>query len=170
MTKEKKFKIILGIIGIFLLLPAVIYMIKENTEGKSQKEEPLKVEVFFLEPWKDGYKFTSIEREIPANSDKKFEALVEKLVEGPTEKDRKETKIKDLMTLIPNGTKLIKLEKEGNTANLYFNENIKYYEEIEREWLKEQIGKTITQSPDIKNVRVWAKGEPCKDLCYEKKE
>ena len=151
--------IILLIIFILFIGYAVINNKKKNKNYKINEyipEEEMRetnVKLFF---WNE--ENNCLEEEIRKIDSKKLlenpeKKIIELLLEGPKEKN--------LKRIIPENTKIISIEKNGETAVLNFSKELKSGEEFtnNKENIINSILKTVLQLNEISNIKILVEGE-----------
>ncbi|MFA4967239.1 MAG: GerMN domain-containing protein [Candidatus Margulisiibacteriota bacterium] len=104
--------------------------------------------IYFLK----GEKLVAVKRALPQDADPLQVAALE-LMSGPNEPEAKE----GIFSEIPKKAKITKVEKQGETANVIFNDEIENYGggSARVQGLVAQIVYTFTDIPGIKRVKIF---------------
>lgn len=140
---------------------------KSNEANKSQSQQETKesaavpktteVTLYFITIDSDGsVNRKSVKRSL-AKSDSPLTDSINTLLQGPS----LDEKSKNMMTLIPNGTKLLGASVKNGTATLNFSENFEFNTVGVEGYIAQlmQIVFTATEFPTVKNVQFLIEGE-----------
>jgi len=150
MEKSEKIILILLLI-IFVFLICVLGFIKIGKKFKGGY-------VYFVKSDTEDTYLVKVERKLPLGSsvEKKIEVLIENLLIGPTEKEERI----GISTTLPEGVKLHKVERNGDTVYIDFSEEIEQGGGTSlMETRLAQIVFTATQFPDVKKVKLLIDGK-----------
>lgn len=132
---------------------------QSQQETKESAAVPKKTEVtlYFITIDSDGsVNRKSVKRSL-AKSDSPLTDSINTLLQGPS----LDEKSKNMMTLIPNGTKLLGASVKNGTATLNFSENFEFNTVGVEGYIAQlmQIVFTATEFPTVKNVQFLIEGE-----------
>lgn len=130
---------------------------QQETKESAAVPEKREVTLYFITIDSDGsVNRKSVKRSL-AKSDSPLTDSINTLLQGPS----LDEKSKNMMTLIPNGTKLLGASVKNGTATLNFSENFEFNTVGVEGYIAQlmQIVFTATEFPTVKNVQFLIEGE-----------
>lgn len=120
-------------------------------QGDSNTTYGKKVELSLYFPSKDNSRVLVEKREIPVKDGAVMKAAVEALIEGPENEE--------LRKVIPDGTTLLSIKKEGNVAVVDFSKEYTKVNGLDEIVERVSVINTLTEIQGIEKVRILVEGE-----------